>query len=534
MSKNEKLENLIEEDNGLKIVIQKELKKRKINYVNTYSCLLEEEVVKAKEFVVSNNFIVQIDESIIEAINEKIDDGEDQIFYLIVASNEDESELLDQFVMAEDAFEDEFLPPIEEEKEVVVDEDLGDGDEDAFIGDDEMLSEAEIEESIKEIENIIQLHANEQRVDDLVKMYLKDIGKKAMITPNEEIKLSKDLVDGKRAFNKINDYNSYRGMIFAINQALEPINNAKSMKELDTDIKKIIDDFDYEQFFGIDGKPEVSLTNSNIGKKKKYDDRILHFTTGHNVFLNWIINNYSSYEYSGDDFNNAIYKLKTKINEFTKEINDIIDEIEPKLDELNRTSNVGYYARNKLVEANYRLVVAFAKKFMNRGLPLEDLIQEGNLGLLKTADKYDYLSGNRFSTYATWWIRQAITRAVSDQSRTIRIPVHMVETINKMIKARKSLEQSLGRQPTPFEIGEKIGKSPEEIIQLQNYGRNPISIDKVITDDENSTIGDFIPDSGKTPSEVLFDDLQEDFISYLFSKYLNDREETVMRKRTGK
>ena len=226
--------------------------------------------------------------------------------------------------------------------------------------------------------------------------------------------------------------------------------------------------------------------------------------------------------------------LEDPVRMYLKEIGKVpLLTAEQEVDLAQRMENGDKEAQQRLAEANLRLVVSIAKRYVGRGMLFLDLIQEGNLGLIKAVEKYDWRKGYKFSTYATWWIRQAITRAIADQARTIRIPVHMVETINKLIRVSRQLLQELGREPTPEEIAEEMGISVERVREIQKISQEPVSLETPIGEEEDSHLGDFIQDENvPVPADAAaFTLLKEQLVEVLGT--LTEREQKVLRLRFG-
>lgn len=227
-------------------------------------------------------------------------------------------------------------------------------------------------------------------------------------------------------------------------------------------------------------------------------------------------------------------KINDPVRMYLKEIGRVdLLTAEEEISLANRIEEGDEEAKRRLAEANLRLVVSIAKRYVGRGMLFLDLIQEGNMGLIKAVEKFDYRKGFKFSTYATWWIRQAITRAIADQARTIRIPVHMVETINKLIRVQRQLLQDLGREPSPEEIAEDMDLTPEKVREILKIAQEPVSLETPIGEEDDSHLGDFIEDQDATsPSEhAAYELLKEQLEDVLDT--LTDREENVLRLRFG-
>jgi RNA polymerase primary sigma factor len=409
-------------------------------------------------------------------------------------------------------------------------------------------------EDVEEIidENIAQGY--EEDITSPIRHYLKDMGNLKLLTREEEIKIAKEIERTKKEINSV--IVAYPGTLRVL---LDVLPKLRKMSYL---VREITFDGDEEE--GIENEIEdethrvVSLLErlkaakerldsaKNRGERKACADEIRNIIREINLgkkITEAIINEMKGYVQRIEEIERKIDEYKKSGNETTlleKELSILKREIgiPPKrlkkhVEKIVDAERRYTEAKNTLVKANLRLVVSIAKRYVNRGLSFLDLVQEGNLGLMKAVEGFEYRRGYKFSTYATWWVRQAITRAIADQARTIRIPVHMIETINKIVKVSRELVQENGREPTPEEIASRIGLPAEKVRKVLRITKEPISLETPINDEEDTHLSDFIEDK-RTPSpqdSVIFNDLKDQLNKVLAT--LSPREEKVIRMRFG-
>ena len=368
----------------------------------------------------------------------------------------------DQFETLLDFLSEEGIQIANDAEDELLDEDLlNDNGDDGLDFLDDSMDEDDMSSEIEQLEQSFA-NASQAKINDPVKVYLKEIGRVELLDSREEPYIAASIKGGEIA-KRILAINCDTE-VDTIQALLDEVQDMEESAAIDESIS------DNRDFF-------IELLN------KKFDDMYLS-------------------------------------EEETERLNEIVAS--------------GDYNKNKLISANLRLVVSIAKKYVGRGMLFLDLIQEGNMGLVKAVEKFDYTKGFKFSTYATWWIRQAITRAIADQARTIRIPVHMVETINKLTRIQRQLVQDLGRDPTAEEISVHMdGLSPEKVREIQKIALEPVSLETPIGEEDDSHLGDFIEDKDAlSPDEYANNQLLKDEINSVLQG-LTEREEKVLRLRFG-
>jgi RNA polymerase primary sigma factor len=424
--------------------------------------------------------------------------------------------------------------------------------------------EGETETSLADTESfeeVLSTDLEEVYIDELtnpIRHYIKEMANLALLTREGEKEIAIRMEEAKEEIRKI--IVSFPGTV------KELLNVLLSLKTTNTKIKDIIfgnDDEDetecdmesqrekiielleglknvYLQFKNNSNsnrtkyraKVKAIIGEMNFGKKitenitckiKKYVERICRIEGDIEKCCN----------VGSKDMETQLSTLQKRLEKIEQEAGASAKELKSYLKKIEDAEKRCLYAKNELVKANLRLVVSIAKRYINRGLSLLDIIQEGNIGLMKAVDRFEYKRGYKFSTYATWWIRQSITRAIADQARTIRIPVHMIETINKIVKASKELVQNLGREPIPDEIAEVIGFSADKVRKVLKITKEPISLEAPISDDDDTHLADFIEDRrAQTPQDsAIFYDLIEQLNIVLAT--LTPKEEKVVRMRFG-